>query len=186
MQKWNERYTRGEFMDSGPSPLLEQAVDGVKPGRALDLASGNGRHAIFLAQEGWEVTAVDSAPAAIELIRTRAAAQNLQINIRLADLESGAFRVDSQNWDLICDFYYLQRDLFPAIRSTLVPGGLFVAAIHMQDATPDVRPMNPAFLLNEGELREQFSGWEILHYSEGAPRDSAHRRRTAELIARSV
>lgn len=184
VQKWNDRYTRGEFTDAGPSPLLACAVAEVKPGRALDLACGNGRHAVFLAQRGWNVTAVDGAPAAVELVRSRAAEQNLQIDIRLVDLESGEFQISLQRWDLICDFYYLQWSLFPQIRSGLAPGGMFVAAIHLHDDSPDVKPMNPAFLLNAGELRNQFSGWEILHYSEGAPQDSAHRRRTAEIIAR--
>jgi len=155
--------------------------------RALDLACGAGRHALRLAEAGFAVTAVDSSPAAIGLARERARARGLAVEARVADLESGEFSIEPEAFDLICDFFYLQRDLFAAIRAGLRPGGLFVAAIHTADDDPRLRPMNPAFLLRPGELREEFAGWHLVHYDEAKEFDGAAgawRRRTARLVAR--
>jgi tellurite methyltransferase len=182
-QYWNERYRSGANLGESPSPLLLRAVRDVPPGSALELACGAGRNAIYLASLGWAVTAVDLSPVAVETLLSRANSMHLSVDARRADLEAGEFSIIPDSWDLICAFYYLQRDLFEPIRNGIRPGGLFVGSIHMPDDTPGLRPMNPAYLLNEGELRAAFRGWEILHYQEGKATDSDHDRRSAEIIA---
>jgi tellurite methyltransferase len=183
---WNERYSRGEHIISEPMPLLVRAISRLKPGRALDLACGVGRHAIFLAERGWQVTAVDSSGVGIELARAAARERGVEVDWRVIDLESGRFEIEAGAYDLICVFYYLQRDLFPQIRAGVSPGGIVSAAIHTVDESPDLKPMNPAFLLQSGELRAEFHGWEILHDYEGTPTEDGHRRRSAEIVARKV
>jgi hypothetical protein len=133
------------------------------------------------------VTAVDSSRVGLEVMGERARERGLWLDARAADLERGEFRIEPASYDMVCDFYYLQRDLFPAIREGVRRGGIFVAAIHLTDEDPEARPMNPDFLLRPGELREEFRGWEILHYSETKGHDAdagEHTRRSAELIAR--
>jgi len=163
--------------------LLVKAAARLRPGRALDLACGPGRHALYLAQMGWQVTAVDAAAAAVELLRKRAAELHVSVDARVADLEAGGFTIEPDAYDLICDFFYLQRGLFPPVRAGIRPGGLFVAAIHMRDESPGLKPMRPQFLLAEGELRREFEGWDLLHYSEREP-DTGHSRRVARIVAR--
>lgn len=181
MDCWDERYRAGEHRDDPPSPRLVQAVATLPPGRALDLACGPGRNALWLAAAGWRVTAVDRSGVALAMLRERALQLGLEVDTRRADLERGEFTIPPDSFDLICDFHYLQSDLFPEIRAGLRPGGLAVAAIHLVDATPGLRPMNRVYLLEPGELRNEFPGWEILHYSEGAP---PGRRAVAEIVAR--
>jgi SAM-dependent methyltransferase len=183
MTSWDERYRRGEHLNESPADLLVQFASGQPPGRALDLACGPGRNAIFLAQRGWRVTAVDSSVAAIEILTRRVRALRLPIEARVADLEKGEFEIEPGAYDLICDFYYLERSLFPAIRAGARSGGHVIAAIHMNDPSPGIPPMNPAFLLDPGELRREFAGWKIIHYQEGVPSDSAHHRKSAEIVA---
>jgi tellurite methyltransferase len=183
---WNERYRRGEQVIKEPMPLLVRTASALQPGRALDLACGTGRHAIFLAERGWQVTAVDASHVGIELARQEAGARAVEVDWRVIDLERDAFRIEAESYDLICVFYYLQRDLFPQIRAGVEEGGLVIAAIHMVDESPDIKEMNPAFLLQPGELRAQFQGWELLHDREGASTEGGHRRRTAEIVARKV
>ena len=104
-------------------------------------------------------------------------------------LERGEFVIEERAYDLVCDFYYLQRDLFPRMRAALKEGGFLVAAIHMVDDNPHAKPMNPDFLLRPGELREAFGGLEILHHHETTGHDpdaGEHTRRSAELIARKL
>ena len=108
----------------------------------------------------------------------------LETHGRDADLERGEFEIEPGAYDLICVFYYLQRDLFQKIRASVKPGGLAIAAIHTVDDSLDIKPMNPAFLLQPSELRAEFRGWEILHDYEGKPGEEGHQRRTAEIVAR--
>jgi SAM-dependent methyltransferase len=156
----------------------------MKPGRALDLACGTGRHALYLSAHGWDVTAVDSARVGIEILKQRAREAGLAIDARVADLERGEFQIEPATYDLICVFYYLQRDLFPAIRAGVKKGGAVVATIHLNDKKPDAHPRNPDFLLEPGELRREFSDWKIQYYHEGPSDEAGHHHDTAQLIAR--
>jgi tellurite methyltransferase len=215
MPKWDERYRSGEHVTKEPSPLLIKATKDVKPGRALDIACGVGRHAIYLAEQGWQVTAVDSSRVGIEILQQRwtelsarersariepeslarqprwsgrvggSQASGLQrIDARVADLERHEFQIEPAAYDLICDFYYLQRDLFPSIRAGVKPGGMLIAAIHLNDGNPEEKPHNPAFLLEPGELKRLFSDLEITYYQECPSDEGGHHHDTAYLIAR--
>jgi len=170
---WEQIYSSPADLDFTPSPLLVELADRLQPARALDLACGHGRNTLYLARLGWQVTAVDSSPAAIRLVLDRAA--GLSVDAHVADLASGAWPIPPDSYDLICDFLYLERSLFPAIRQAVVPGGLFVASILVADT-----PGN--FELHPGELRRYFADWKILFYSESL--EAGQSRRTARLIAR--
>jgi tellurite methyltransferase len=176
---WDRHYANLDGLDFTPSPLLVEVAGKLTPGRALDLACGNGRNAIYLASLGWRVTAVDRSRAAIRLLRERSS--GLNVDLRVADLEAGEFPIPPDSFDLICDFLYLQRDLFPQIRAGVSPGGLFAGAIHLFDPAA-VPGHNPAFLVQPGELREEFAGWKILFYSEGVEPGTA--RPAARICAR--
>lgn len=187
MADWDERYRLGDYSSLEPNPLLARAIDGVAGGRALDLACGAGRHTLVLAEAGWTVTAVDRSSVGIELLRSRARDRGLKIDARVLDLEKGELAFETDAYDLICDFYYLQRDLFPRIRTSLKQGGFFVAAIHFADDISKDDPSHHPYMLDAGELMSYFAAWEILHYHETGDVDTdagQHHNRTAELIAR--
>lgn len=183
MPDWDERYRRGEHGMIQPSPLLRKAIEQLQPGRALDIACGVGRHAVYLAQHGWQVTAIDSSRVGVELLQHRAREAGLSIKARLADFEKSEFQIEPNAYDLICDLYYLQRDLFSGIRAGVKPGGALVAAIHLNDGNMHAKPHDPAFLLERGELRSLFSDWEITYYHEGPSDEGGHHHETAYLIA---
>ena len=183
---WDERYRRGEHLPDQPMPLVAGIADGLIPARALDLACGPGRHALLLAARGWQETAVDASQVAIEILKKRARDLNIPVDARVADLETHQFEIEPDGFDLICDCYYLQRDLFPAIRAGVRPGGLAIATIHILDDSPGVQPMNPAYLLHPGELSGFFAGWRILHSREGKPADPSHKRAVAEIVAQRL
>jgi len=180
---WDQRYRSGEHLLDQPAPLIAGVADGLIPARALDLASGTGRHTLLLAARGWQVTAVDASHVAIGILEKRARDLNMPVEVRVADLEKHEFEIEPDGFDLICDCYYLQRDLFPAICAGVRPGGLIIAIIHMLDDSADVKPMNPAYLLRSGELAGFFAGWRILHAREGKPVDALHKRAVAEIVA---
>jgi len=189
MPDWDERYRRGEHTNDEPHPLVVEFAPKLEPGRALDVACGPGRHAIWLAERGWQVTAVDSSRVAIEILRRRASEQGVAIDSRIANLELHEFIIEPEAYDLIVVCNYLQRDLFPAIKAGVRISGIVIAAIAMADDDPSVKPMNPAFLLSPGELRAEFAEsekWESLRNFEGKQVGDKRRRAMAEIVARRL
>lgn len=184
-ETWDERYAAGKYSSNRPHKLLISLVKELKAGKALDLACGTGRNAIFLAENDWQVTAVDNSAVGIEIAGERAAEKNVEVDFRVADLEKGEFKIEENAYDLICDFYYLQRELFAEMKRGLKTGGIIISTIHIYGEDEEAG----RFLLREGELKEFFKDFEILHYHETSLTDTdagEHHRRTAELIARKV
>jgi tellurite methyltransferase len=181
---WNKRYRLrerpAEDLDAAPTPLLVDTATALVPGKALDLACGAGRNALWLAEHGWEVTAVDGAHAAIEVLRTRAAERGLKINAVAADLEKGEFEIEPSRWDLVAMCYYLQRNLFGPAKRGVAPGGILISIVHINEHGEEDGPHR----LRPGQLEQYFAGWKILHRYEGKPNDSAHRHAVAEIVAR--
>ncbi len=185
METWDERYAGGKYSSAEPHKLLVEIANAIKkPAKALDLACGIGRNAIYLAEKGWQVTAVDNSNVGIKIAKQRAAEKGVKIDFRVADLEKGEFAIEDDAYDLICDFYYLQRDLFAAMKTGVKAGGIIVSTIHIYGDAEDAGE----FLLKEGELREFFRDFEILHYHETSLTDEdagEHHQRTAEIIAKN-
>jgi tellurite methyltransferase len=184
-ETWDERYAAGRYASEEPHRLLVECVGKAPPAKALDLACGTGRHALFLAKNGWQVTAVDNSAVGVEVARARASEKGLEIVFSVADLENGEFTIEPDTYDLICDFYYLQRDLFPPMKRGLRPGGVIISTIHIHGEGEE----REGFLLKEGELRAFFADLEILHYHETQitdPDAGDHHHRTAEIVARRI
>ncbi|MBZ5698210.1 MAG: methyltransferase domain-containing protein [Acidobacteriia bacterium] len=181
---WNERYRSGkratDDLGAAPTWLLLETAKHLEPGRALDLACGTGRNALWLAERGWNVTAVDGSSVAIDILRNRASKRALTVDARVADLEKSEYRIEDSSWDLIAMCYYLQRDLFEPAKQGVAPGGILLAIVHITE--PGGEPT--AHRLRPGELERYFQGWEILHRHEGKANDKAHLRPVAEIVAR--
>jgi SAM-dependent methyltransferase len=173
LQRWNQRFLDQPEV-SAPTPLVQTFAGRLQPGRARDLACGTGRNALWLAEQGWDVTAVDGAPAALRNL------DHPGIAPVLADLQNGGYVIQEETWDLIVVAYYLQRDLFAPAKAGVKPGGAFIAIVHTTEG--DEEPTEHR--LRTGELMGYFTGWEILHRYEGPPNDASHRRRCDEVVAR--
>jgi tellurite methyltransferase len=183
---WDDRFTQGEeTFDFAPDPLLVKAVGTEDAGLALDLASGAGRNALFLASKGWQVDAVDGSSVGVGIMSKQAEARGVRGKIQphIADLEvlPPAFTFEPGTYDLIAKLCFMHRPLFAEIRNGLSPGGLFVAKTRVnQPGHPPRR-----FALDSGELEEMILswGWEVFDYHE-LREETADGRWTAELIAR--
>jgi tellurite methyltransferase len=181
---WEKRYGSkerpAEDFEAAPARLLIETAEKLRPGKALDLACGTGRNALWLAEHGWRVTAVDGASSAIRILRDRACHQHLEIDTGVANLERHEFEIAPAAWDLITICYYLQRNLFAPAKRGVAPGGILLAIVHT--TAPGEEPTSNR--LRPGELKNYFDGWQILHYYEGSPSDAAHKRPVAEIAAR--
>jgi tellurite methyltransferase len=172
---WDERYRTTGGDVGPPAPLVVRTAAALPPGRALDLACGTGRHAVWLAGRGWQVTAVDGSDVAIASLRARCPA----VDARVADLAVHGFDPGLDAWDLVLVCYYLQRDLFEPVKRAVVPGGLALVIVHLVEPGHETS----RYSMRPGELRAQFDGWVVHHLREGPPDDDEHRRAVAEIVA---
>jgi SAM-dependent methyltransferase len=160
---WDRRYDTPELIWSGePNRFLRAEVEGLVPGRALDLASGEGRNAVWLARLGWQVTAVDFSEKAAEKARRLAGEHGVDVRLIQADLADYVPERDSA--DLVAIFYL---QVSPALRSrvlgraadALAPGGVMLVVGHdLLNLTGGVGgPRDPAVLMTPesvvGDLR---------------------------------
>ncbi len=154
-----------------PNAFLEEMLPQLEPGRALDVACGTGRDAVFAASLGWHVTAVDVLPDALQLgagLARHCAPAIVPVDWRVADLERGAPPTFEHPFDLIMCFRYLHRPLFELFAQWLCPGGNLICetftATHRERYG---RPAADAHLLQTDELPTLLAGLTIRHCSEG-------------------
>ena len=150
------------------SEVLE-AMESLSPGKALDLGCGQGRNALFLAQHGFEVTAVDQNELALEILQSIVEQEDLEMTVGLYDINSANLK---QSYDLIVStvvLMFLQADRIPAIIRNMQdqtnPGGynLIVCAMDTEDYPCQV-PFS--FTFKEGELADYYKDWELVKYNE--------------------
>lgn len=145
--------------------ILNSGSWDIPRGRALDIASGKGRNAQFLARMGFEVEGIDISAAALAEAESRAREKSLRIAWRQADLQS--ITLPATHYDLIINFNYLERSLVPKIKSALKNGGYVIFETYLIGQETMGRPKNPAYLLGHNELLELFHGFRVLLYREG-------------------
>ncbi|MDP3939324.1 MAG: methyltransferase domain-containing protein [Deltaproteobacteria bacterium] len=186
----------GEHRHEGvPSEFIREWLPRVAKGRALDVAMGEGRHALLMAASGFDVLGVDRDEAAISRARSAARAGGLTLDARLLDLEIAGLAPLAPGGHpaqlalaLVVNVNYLQRDLFPSFIEALSPGGWILFETFTTDH-PRVsragRPSNPDYLLCPSELKNAFSGLLIEAYSETViPAGDGDRKAVARLAAR--
>jgi len=167
-EKWD--LLHAEAGDHGePSAFLQLVFDQFRstpsPGRTLDIASGQGRNAFFLAQRGFDVVAMDISPVALAKGRQRAEEKFLSISWQEIDLEQT--ELSAASFDLIINFNYLQRSLIAQIKKSLKLGAHVIFETYLVDQQAIGHPKNPAYLLQHNELLDLFRGFRVLFYREG-------------------
>lgn len=135
-------------------------------GRALDAASGRGRHALLLAAAGFAVDALDRDEAALAFLRGTAERLDLPVSTRAVDLEA-APGIERDAYALVAVFHYLHRPLFPALVASLAPGGLLLYETFTVDQAALGKPRDPAHLLEHGELARLVAPLEVLRERDG-------------------
>ncbi len=161
--KWNERYRLGieAAFESPRDFLIEQAQYLPDQGLALDLAMGLGGNAGFLIERGLRVIGVDISEVGVRRAKRR------WPSLMAAVIDLVPYRWPACTFDVVLNFYYCQRDLWPRFRSMLKPGGLLIMETLTIETLRQRPDYNPDYLLQPGELRQAFAGWDMLVYREG-------------------
>ena len=160
--------------------LIDHAHLLPSSGAALDVACGRGRHALWLAERGLTVRAIDRDGEAVAALRSEAQRRGLHIIAEQHDLENGDAGLGVETADVIVVVHYLHRPLFPALVGALRPRGLLIYETFTYAQALRGKPTNPAFLLAPGELMRLVRPLDVIASREGVFED----RDVASVVAR--
>jgi tellurite methyltransferase len=176
-KRWNAKFLAGEAQSFDPDPLIVEIGSSLPRGRALDLAGGAGRHALWLAQRGWDVTLADVADEGLAIGSMRAAENNVALATRRESAGETLAWAAQQPFDLVVVIWCLLRDQFPTLPSALAPGGTLLYKTYTTDHERYRTGHSLRTALNPGELQGAFPALRtILYREEGG---------VAELVARA-
>ena len=164
-EKWNQRYRGGAY--SGrlhPCAFLEAWIDEIPVGRAIDVACGAGRNALYLARRGFDVDAVDISGEALDRAREVAQISNLKLNWLEHDLDE-RLELDA-SYQLILIVRYVNLPLIRQLAANLAPGGFLICEQHLVTEAEVVGPGNPSFRVRPGDLLAAAEGLRVRHLEE--------------------
>lgn len=163
--RWDKKYSTEKYVFGREAlSFVQDHVDLLPKGQALDLAMGEGRNGVFLATKGFQVTGVDISSEGLKKAEALAAEHGATITTMVVDLES--YEIPPNTFDVIICTYYLQRDLFPQIAAALKPGGMALIETYTIDHRQYRPRFNKAWLLQPNELLTMLPGLRVLRYQE--------------------
>jgi len=186
---WDERFRTGEYpQDPDPSPVLRRYVGTFPEGRALDVATGTGRNAVFLAEQGYEVDGIDRSREGLRIARGNARERDVAERTEwiLADVPSYAFPEDA--YDVITISYYRAVDRFPDIKKALAPGGVLYVEHHLRSTDEAAAgPSSDRYRFAANELLNACLDLTVIHYQATTDvREEDRRAPNARILARNT
>lgn len=178
--RWDSLYSKQSRYVYGKEPVkfLVESLPHLPIGRALDIAMGEGRNAVYLAKKGFKVEGVDISEVALKKAHRLARENRVSIRTETADLNK--YQIAPESYEVILVFYYLQRSLVPGIIKGLKPGGVVVFESYTVDQLKHDKTQNRDYLLGKGELKTMFKDLEIIKFIESDDGKEA----IASLVAR--
>ncbi len=169
IERWNGKF-RGREAAAAPSPdpLLRDATWLPDGGSAIDIACGSGHNAVWLAERGFEVVAVDGSIKGLRLARELATRRRVSLQSVVADLDSW---IPAGRFDLVVVMHYLNRTLYRQLPGLLAKGGILVVKTFNLDFLEQRPGFSADYVLAAGELPTLFPGLEIIDHAE-SPADA--------------
>ena len=164
IDRWNRILTAEKpAFNTNPNTFLVEMAKSHKPGTALDVGMGQGRNAIWLAQQGWDVTGFDPAAKAVALANQTAEKAGVHLKTEIKGSED--FDFGRSRWDLILLSYVDGRDLIERIEKAIRPQGILVIEAFHRDATKG-RSIGAGVVFDTGEIPKLFPGLRVVRYEE--------------------
>ncbi len=180
---WDKRYREGYAHGiRGPHDLLLRFAPAIPRGRVVDIAMGNGRDLIFLAEEGFWAVGIERSGEAIRLARAGAAWGPGLLGFVQADAAALPLKEGSAAGIII--FYFLLREMAEDVVRLLRKGGVLICETFLKRQNSIDRWRNPDYLLDDGELLHLFGGLETIFYEEGLRAEGGRARATAQYVGR--
>lgn len=173
-EHWNRRWASRKFLSwCEPSLAVVEEVEGLRPGSALDLGCGEGRNAVWLAQRGWQVTAVDFSGIALARARHLASSRSASVEWLLADLRT--YEPPAAAFDLVLYLYVHlpapgRRLVLRRAAAALAPGGALLVLGHdVANLTAGYGgPSDPAVLYTPAEIADELAALRIERFEQVA------------------
>lgn len=183
--RWNDRYRDPTFdLPDEPIPELERRIETLPEGRALDVATGTGRNARFLAAHGYDVEAIDVSDVALEEARERADRDGVEVDWRRADLAETDLEPD--RYDVITVSFFSALEHLPALKEALAPGGVLVYEHHLRaDGGVEIGPSSDRYRYRSNDLLRACLDLTVLHYEEKVRTVNDGTAAVATLVARN-
>ncbi|AUV82728.1 SAM-dependent methyltransferase [Salinigranum rubrum] len=203
MTTWDERFREGEYpRDPEPSPVLRAVLDRFPAGRALDIATGTGRNAVFLAERGYEVDGIDQSREGLEITRERAAERGVDDRLSLTQGDAKEYDYPESTYDVVTISFFRTLDRLNDIKEALTPGGVLFYQHHLRSPEATVGPSGDRYRFRANELLNACLDLTVLYYEasteypeagEGAgagtdvdaERDGGRVSATATIVARN-
>ncbi len=166
-ERWNLKYEGTTYIyGKEPTAFLNEKLSLLKKGKALVLAMGEGRNAVYLAENGFDVTGVDISAVGIEKCERLAEERGVVVNSVVANLTD--YDMGREQYDLITNFYFFDKSILPGVIDSLKPGGIFIFETYSRDHPKHSKfgPKNPDYLVKPNELLEIFKSLRILYYED--------------------
>lgn len=189
MVDWDERFRDGRYpQNPDPSGVLESYVEAFPDGPALDIATGTGRNAVFLATEGFEVDAIDQSRAGLEITLDNAADRGADDRITPIQADVSTFEFPSDRYSVVTLSFYRAIDRFSDIKASLVPGGYLFVEHHLRSSDPiQSGPSSDRYRFATNELLHSCLDLTVLYYDETREkRPDGRQRATARILARKT
>lgn len=168
-----------------PSDLLVDYISLLPKGKALDMAMGRGRNALFLASHGYHVVGLERDGEAIDACFVEAERLGVHVDARRVDLEDlESYQLERSAYDVIICFYYLQRNLIPAMKEALKPGGFILYETFLIDQHVKTgHPRRRVYCFEHNELLRLFTDFRVIYYCEGQDAKGTYK---ASLVAQKL
>lgn len=164
IERWNQILTAEKpSFNVKPNKFLLEIAKGRKPGTAVDVGMGQGRNAIWLAQQGWDVTGFDPAEKAVALAQETAQKLGVHFKAEVKGMED--FDFGERRWDMIVLSYVGGRQMSAVFQRALRPGGVLVIEAFHRDATKG-RSIGGAVVFDTGQLPALFPQLRVVRYEE--------------------
>jgi SAM-dependent methyltransferase len=187
MTTWDERFRSGEYpQDPDPSPVLGRYVDAFPDGRALDVATGTGRNAVFLATEGYRVDAIDQSREGLRVARENARDRGVEDRTTWIQADMPSYAFPESTYDVVTISFYRAVDRLPDVKRALREGGVLFYQHHLRDPGAEVGPSTDRYRFAANELLNCCLDMTVLYYDAGREeREDGRVSATATLVARN-
>ncbi len=175
--KWDKKFSKEDYAyGKEPLPFLKENVDLLKKGRALDIAAGEGRNAVFLAQQGFAVDALDISAVGLVKATSLAKVKGVEENLKTVEADLDTYLFPKDSYDTIIMVNFTDRKMTQQIVHALKDGGTFLYAARTLDFTRKRgKKFNPDYLWETNEVLRHFGEhFTVIKYEEN-PNDPQSR-----------
>jgi len=186
MTDWDERFRTGDYpSDPEPSRVLREYVGDTRDGRALDIACGTGRNALFLAEQGYEVDALDRSLEGLRITGANAAERDVDDRIDLIQADATRFAYPVEYYDVVTISFFPTLERLSDIKTALRPDGLLFYQHHLRsDPSAATGPSEDRQRFCSNELLGTCLDLTVLYYEESGEQWHGDYSATVELVAR--